>query len=249
MRILGLDLETTGIDTKTARITEIGVAIWDSEEKRPLTTVGMFLFDEAMKDHFTTETGDMMKRLSGITPPMLAEFGVPPKATLEWLDSYCERHTIEYICGHNIESFDRPLLLAELERHSVPGRYLRGLPCIDTRHDLPFLVEPDSRKLKHLALDAGFINPFSHRAVFDVLTTLKILAQYDIQEVLDYKAIPTVTVRAVVSYDNKELAKARRYQWQNIGDRVYKGWWVKSLKADKLEAEQKEAGFQVIQIE
>jgi DNA polymerase-3 subunit epsilon len=179
----------------------------------------------------------MMERVSGITVPMLEEFGTDPAHNLNWLDQYCSKHQVEYIVAHNGENFDKPLLLSELDRHGLAAPCLRSIPWIDTRTDLPFASEPDSRKLKHLALDAGFINPFAHRAVFDVLTMMRVFSNYDLKDILAYQAIPFVTIRAMVNFDNKELAKAQRFSWEKIGDKVYTKQWVKRIKQDRFEEE------------
>lgn len=248
MRLLGLDFETNGLDTSTARITEIGAVLWDVEEKRPLVTYGCFLYDPTYNEPLSAE----ITRLTGITDAMLVEFGTAPGPNLKWLDSFCAKHRVDYICAHNGENFDKPLLLSELARHSVEAGCLRNLPWIDTRTDIPFPTEPDSRRLNHLALDAGFINPFSHRAVFDVLTMLRILSNYDIKHVLEYQSIPFVTCRANVSYNDRDKAKAQRFSWEKIGEKTYPKFWVKRIKLNQLEAEVakcKAAGFDCIRIE
>lgn len=247
MRLLGLDFETTGLDTATARITEVGAALWDVPTKRPLVTIGAFLHDPT----YPPQSDDII-RLTGITDAMLLEFGTEPGANLRWLDGFCAKHEVQYICAHNGENFDKPLLMSELARHSVETRCLRTLPWIDTRTDIPFPTEPDSRKLNHLAMDAGFINPFAHRAVFDVLTMLRVLSNYDINHVLEYQSIPFVVCRANVAYADRDKAKAQRYSWEKIGEKTYPKYWVKRVKLNLLDAEIakcKLAGFDCIRIE
>jgi DNA polymerase III subunit epsilon len=206
--------------------------------------VGVFLYDEGYPP-----LSEEVIRVTGITDDMLKEFGTSPKANLLWLEDFCRKHKIDYLCGHNSENFDKPLLLAELARHGVDAPTLKALPWIDTRTDIPFPTEPDSRRLKHLAGDHGFVNPFSHRAVFDVLTMLKVLSHYDINAVLEYQKIPFVTVRAMVSYDDRQLAKDQRFSWEKLGEKTYPKCWVKRIKANKLEEEKKSCKFQIVPIQ
>ncbi len=247
MRILGLDLETTGLDTSTSLITELGVVLWEVETKRPVMTVGVFLHD----DTYPKQTEEII-RITGITDDMLAEFGTDPAQNLRWLEGFCAKHKVEYLCAHNGENFDKPLLMANLTRYGVEAPTLRGLQWIDTRVDIPFASEPDSRKLKHLALDIGVINHFPHRAITDVLTMMLVLAHYDINAVLEYQKIPFITMRADVDFQRKELAKAQRYSWEKIGEKTYPKQWVKRIKENllqqELEACQK-GGFTPIRIE
>lgn len=232
MRVLGIDLETTGFDTARDRITELGAVLWDTDTKSPLLIHGDYLHDASYP-----KQSDEVIRVTGITDAHLEEFGHVPARELEWLDQLCVAHRVDYLVGHNCTNFDAPLLFAELTRHDVSARCLRELPWIDTRTDLPFVTEPDSRKLKHLAGDHGFLNPFSHRAVFDVLTMLRVMSHYPMDQILEYQKIPFITVRALVSFEDKQLAKDQRYSWEKIGEKTYPKSWVKRIKIDKLEQE------------
>lgn len=233
MRLLGLDLETTGFLTDKDRITELGIVLWDAPNKTPLYMRGDFLH---AADY--PKQSDEVIRVTGITDAMLLEFGKPPREILLALESFVAAHRVDFLVGHNSENFDRPLLMDELTRHEVEAPVLRALPWIDSRTDLPFASEPDSRKLKHLAGDHGFLNPFAHRAVFDVLTMLKVLGHYDLQAILEYQKIPFITVRALVTFDEKQLAKDQRFSWEKLGERSYPKMWVKRIKADKLAQEE-----------
>lgn len=247
MRLLGLDFETTGLDTSKDRITEMGFALWDVPTKRPLATVGVFLYDKS----YPKLSSDII-RLTGITDQILEEFGTDPASNLRVLEGFCAKHKVEYLVAHNGENFDRPLLYSELTRNAVEAPVLRALPWIDTKTDIPFAVEPDSRRLNHLALDAGFINPFAHRAVFDVLTMLRILSNYPLEGVLEYQRIPFVVLRAVVGYAQRDLAKKHRFAWQAIGEKQYPGYWVKRVKQNQMDAEIaacQVTGFEAIRIE
>jgi len=243
MRLLGLDLETTGLDTGTDRIIELGLVLWEVETKRPLVTLGLFLHDDTYP-----KLSPLIVNLTGINQDMLDEFGTNPLANFQWLEKFVTDHKPDYIVAHNGENYDKPLFMAELRRNGVVSPNLTSIPWIDTKSDLPHATEPDSNKLKHLAMDAGFINPFAHRAVFDVLTMLRVLANYDIEKVIQYSKVPFVVVRAIVSYDDRQLAKDQRFSWENIGDMKYPKMWVKRIKEDKLEQLRKDCNFKVVQL-
>lgn len=253
MRLLGLDEETTGLLTSEDRVVELGICLWEVEQKRPIVTVGMFLKDDdIMARARRPDVQEMMKRITGITPEMLEEFGTDAKKNLEWLVEFALKHKIDYIVAHNGENFDKPMLFAELDRHGILAPEFRAIPWIDTKSDIPFVTEPDSRRLNHLAADHGFINPFAHRAIFDVLTMLRILANYDIAKVIEYQKIPFHTMRAVVSFDDKQLAKDLRYSWEKIGTQTYPKMWVKKVKQNLVEKEIEDAkkkGFVAVVID
>lgn len=251
MRVLGLDFETTGFDTKEDRITEIGAVLWDTDTNTPLHIMSTFLYDSSYDEKFTKDIVDMMKRVSGITPEILKEFGLTPGLGLTSLEFMFKKYKAEAIVAHNGNNYDRPILLSELVRCGMGADVLGKCLWIDTRSDLPFEVEPDSRKLKHLALDCGFINPFAHRAVFDVLTMMRLFSQYPLDQVLSLAKQQSHVMRALVSFDKKDLAKAARYSWERLGELEFKKMWVKLVKESLVEkeiADCAKAGFQSVRI-
>ncbi len=247
MRLLGLDLETTGLDTANDRITELGYVLWEVETKKPIALRCDYLHSQEYP-----KLSDEIVRLTGITDEILSEFGVLPGAALEELVFFAGEHKVDYIVAHGGENFDRPLLYAELTRHNLAAESFRKIGWIDTKTDIPFEKEPESRRLKHLATDHGFLNPFAHRAIFDVLTMLRVLSHHPIDKVIEFQKIPFVTMRAMVDYDHRELAKAQRFSWEKIGEKVYPRWWVKRIKENLLELETeacKKAGFELVRID
>lgn len=121
--------------------------------------------------------------------------------------------------------------------------------------DIPWPSQPDSTKLKYVASDHGLINPFSHRAIFDVLTMLKVLSCYDLAEVLKHKNKPDIIIRAVVPHPKndggvgKDKAKLAGFRWQDVDGKQYPMMWVKKIKEEQLEAEQKKLdGYQIVKI-
>lgn len=247
MRLLAVDLETTGLDTSKDRIIEIGFCLWDVPTQRPLVLVDAFLHDRSYPP-----IPEEITKITGITQGNVEEFGGEPAGNLRVLEAFVTRHQPAYIVAHNAINFDVPFLYAELTRNGVEAPALRALPVIDTRTDLPFASEPDSRKLKHLALDIGVINHFPHRAITDVLTMMLVMSHYPIEQILEYQKIPFVVLRALVSYENRELAKKQRFAWEKIGEKTWPKTWVKKVKQNLLQAEIeacKKQGFEAIQIE
>lgn len=241
MRLLGIDFETTGLDTANDRIVEMGAVLWDTDTKKPLKVYNEFLFIPGI------EISPEAQKVNGISNEMLKEFGQSPEVVFMELEHIVLANRVEYLVAHNAENFDKAILMSELDRFGLITARLRSTPWIDTRQDIPYEIEPTSRKLNHLAADMGFVNPFQHRAVFDVLTMLRVLSQYDIEQVLEYQRTPFVTLQALVSYDERQLAKDARFSWQNIGTKVYKNCWVKRVKKNlvDIERERLKAKFQL----
>ncbi len=224
--ILGIDLETTSLDTATTEITEIGAVLWDEKAHRPVLMENILIRGPKVPDE--------IRALTGISQEYLDNYGVElGEAMIRLRPLYKHAH---WMVAHNGTGFDRPIC----ER--VLG--IKTEKWIDTSIDLPFPKEMTTRKLTHLAAEHGFLNPFAHRAVTDVLIMLQVLSCYDFPEVARLAGIPSVRVIADVSFDHREKAKARGYRWDGECKR-----WFKFIKADQVETEIRDAGFRVVQKE
>lgn len=251
MRLLGIDFETTGLDYAKDRIIEVGTSLWEVGVDGPIANREDFIYDETYP-RITEE----IERLTGITQARIREFGQPPKFIFSTLEGYCKTYGVSYLVAHNGNGFDRPFLLAELARLNLDCPFLRQVGWIDTKLDIPFDYEPESRKLNHLLMEHGYINPFPHRALFDTVFMMKMLMGYDIKEVLEYRDKKNIVIRAVVPHPRhddgagKDKAKALGFRWQEANYKPYPGWWVKVVKEDKLAEEQaKLSDYQVIKVE
>ena len=237
MLILGIDFETTGLDPNTHSITEVGQVLWDSDLHAPVKVVGHLVNpgEQAIWDPITTA-------INGITKEHCEKYGQPDERALKQLLLWYQQ--ADMACAHNGTRFDRLFFNTWCARYG----YDPGLDkiWIDTNTDIELgeLEHKMSRKLVYMAADHQFLNPFPHRAVFDVMTMFKVLDDYDLDRVIFLAKQPNVNLQALVSYDDRELAKARGYRWvedpRNPGGKKI---WMQTLKECFLEKEQAEAGF------
>ena len=232
MKLLGIDLETTGLDVTKDRIIEIGMVLWETDTQTPII-VDSFYVNPGV-DTWNAEA----EAVNGISQETVEEYGIPTLQALDRVVAWGER--CAYVVAHNGTGFDKPMIESEFEAYEM------GLnrPWLDTQNDIEYPESITTRKLMHLAAEHGFLNPFSHRAVFDVLTMFKILSCYDINQVIAYSLIPTVKVRSMQKFEDNEQAKARGFRWEP----ETKIWW-RTLKQDKLEALQAEAPFKIVVLE
>jgi DNA polymerase-3 subunit epsilon len=223
MLLLGLDFETTGLDPVEDYVTEVGAVLWDTERKAPV------LIDSYFVKHDGIELTDEIVSITGIIQSDLDNYGIESYDAFYRLNDHI--HRSEAVVAHNGEEFDRKFHKEWCKK--VCGDYpSQNIPWIDTQNDIDYPEEIASRKLTYLAAEHGFLNPFAHRAVFDVLTMMRILQEYNVEEVLESAKQPTILVQALVSFDEKELAKERRFRWDGPNRR-----WVRSYKKHKFEAE------------
>lgn len=245
MRILGIDFETTGLDINNDRIIEAGLALYDTDTGLILDLQSLVFWDDSYP-----EITPFIEELTGTKSEYVKEFGNPIHMFPSYLEHYLSTHRVDYFCAHNARNFDLPMLLAEILRSTEieTTTKIKDIPWIDTKEDLPWDKEPESNKLKHLALDLEFINPLPHRALTDTLTMIKVLMKFDIQRVVENSKVPSIVVRADVSFNDRDKAKQRKYSWERVGDLTYPKCWVKRIKLNKLEQERKEAPFNVVQL-
>ncbi len=232
-RVLGIDVETTGLNTDTDRITEVGAVLWDTEDKKPL-----YIMNFMCKFSDGPEVSEEITRITGITEGMLSEFGVANNAEA-FTDLLGLMVKADAVVAHNAP-FDSGMLYKAFELLGI------GLPVdllwVDTAVDVPYPEALTVRKLTYLAAEHNFLNPFAHRAVFDVLTMLRVLSCYDIATVELYANTPNVTLiadtakpwedKAPEGEKEKDKAKARGYRWDDAGKT-----WSKQVKQFQAEAE------------
>lgn len=224
MRLLGLDFETTGLDPKSDRVIEIGAVLWDTDEQKPLAIASEMISGPSPSEEIT--------RITGIKKTHLDTYGIGSSLAFARLLGMFEH--ADAVVAHNAP-FDRGFLEQECQRH---GLEMPKVLWIDTSVDVPYPPHVQTRKLTHLAADHGFANPFAHRAAFDVLTMLKILACYSTEQVVALAKEPNVTLVAQTTQPwhdggkSNEAAKARGYRW----DGALKVW-KKNVKKSQVAAE------------
>lgn len=224
---LGIDFETTGLDVQNDLIIEVGAVLWDVQRRLPVVQFGALIKTEVSISKDITS-------ITGITNEDVAKFGIPFERAAIELEFMAK--DASHLVAHNGTNFDMPLYFASLNRI---GKATPRMPWIDTSVDIDFPAHISTRKLSHLAAEHGFINPFQHRAVSDVLTMLKIASFYDFNQIESWSISPSVKLAARVSYDNRSQASARGYRW----DAAAKSW-VKTIKECQLKRETENSPFE-----
>lgn len=234
MLLLGLDFESTGLDLVNDRVIEVGMVMWDSELRQPTRLEGFLVKpNDAIDPKHWAEA----EKIHGIAWDTVDRYGMPDARAFAVVDTWL--HTAEVVVAHNGCIFDRPMFEAWATRRGEP--VVKRL-WIDTRMDLP---RPLTGKLIYLAAEFGFVNPFPHRALFDAMSMMRILDNFDVQAVIARAKLPSVLVQARVNYSDREKAKDRGYYWESEKKR-----WVRTFKETEIEQEKIDAGFpiQVVQM-
>jgi DNA polymerase III epsilon subunit-like protein len=229
MLVAAIDFEATDKIPETARITEIGAVLFEADH----TWTAQGEFSQFVYDPSYPPQSEEVIRVTGITDEMLKKDGARPQEALEKLLTFVGR--AEYIMAYNVD-YDRVLLEHESKRLGLPVISKEKWVC--ALRDVPYPEFYTCRKLAHLALDHGcFFDPKGlHRAVNDVKLMGQLLVEggYTIEQMLKYRDEPTYIARAMVSYDERELAKAERFSWEKLGDQTFPKMWVKQVKASAV---------------
>jgi len=200
--LLGIDLETTGLDPNKDEIIEVGAVVWDTSSNSPvelfsqLISVGSRLIPQKITE------------LTTITDEQLKLFGAPVEGVIAALSAMGEK--CEFYVGHNALRFDKKFLKNTCERHKIK---MPDKPWIDTTIDVDFPADIRTRKLSYLAAEHKFVGIEAHRAAFDVMTMFKILAKYNIDEVCARAKSDLVVVVAKVDYENRDKASENGFRW------------------------------------
>lgn len=223
MYFLGIDLETTGIDPSSSNIIEIGYMIWDTDLSCPVQ-FGCHLIK--INHPLPLE----IKKLTGIDSNHLDKFGLDLKQAIISLSKLA--HNCDFLVGHNAIEFDRKYLSKACKKYSItfPKKY-----WIDTMTDLPYPHSIKTRKLDYLAVEHKIPATLSHRAVFDIWTTLQILKQYDTKEVIERAKTGFVKLIAKISYEERAKASIKGFKWdpQNkIWFKVLREYDAKNIQFD-----------------
>lgn len=243
MLILGIDFETTGLDTQKDSIIEVGAVLWDTQRKMPLQIYSELAWHESIWENATT-TKEQIEKIVKLNEEDLKEFGKHPSVLLQNLYKLMVSPDLSFIVAHNGLAFDKPILYTNAIKWGVERP--PEIPWVDTMIDIPYDPSIQTKKLTYLAAEHGFVNPFAHRAIFDVLTMLKIIQDYDMDWIYKISKEPIVTLLADTTHPkfdggkSNEEAKARGFRWDPANR-----YWAKKIRASQVQTEKNAASFDI----
>lgn len=227
MILLGVDVETTGLSPKDDSIIELGAVLYDTKYEAPVAMLSALI-----KPVIEKPLEPIITKITGITDEMLQEHG---QNTENVADAFMElAEQANFMVAHNAP-FDKSFVDALID--DVMGRgdldELQDKHWIDTSVDLPIDKELCRHtNLLYLAAYHGIINPFSHRAVTDVLTMLQVLSKYDIDTVIGRSKSPAFKIWCTPGFHGKDAPKAAGFRY-NPEDKS----WFKNVKEYDLDFE------------
>lgn len=211
LTVLGIDLEgmnadlmLSGVNIATDRVIEIGAVLWDWDAKQPVKMISE-LTDEVDRLPISEE----VELITGINDQMLSKWALKGTEIIECLKNLAQlMDKADFLMAHNAAGYDQPMLAGMFKRYDIP---MPDTVWIDTMSDIEYPKKINGRSMAMLEHSHGFVNPFPHRAVTDVLAMLKVASNYSLPRMIKLAKSPTVTLVASLDAPNwrnqKEVAE------------------------------------------
>jgi len=222
-RALLLDTETTGTDPQKDRIIEIAVCLYDLALGSPIAVFSALARSET----------NAAEHVNGISVALLSQAFEQERVWVGVCDLMAHA---DVILAHKA-SFDKSFVEADAGFQEMWKSEPKALPWICTHSHITWPgVEAGaktSNNLTSLALSYGVGVLSAHRALIDVDTLARVLTRLkergtDLQALVGAAMAPRVKLQALVSFENKDLAKAAGFSWEPTSKR-----WMKDCTADE----------------
>lgn len=211
-RILILDTETSGLSDTDVAI-EVAVALYSVKHHAVLRTFASLMY----------ATTNPAVHINRIPVEILAE---APPAEVIWPAIESMAASAQAVVAHN----------ADFDRRFVPGKFLQK-PWVCSQDDIIWPNQSSSREaLIKLALAHDLGVSHAHRAAVDVDLLSRLFTRVaelgvDISELLVRGMRPKGMYQAMVSYDDREMAKKAGFRW-DAGNKT----WTRKMFVEDAEA-------------
>ena len=199
--VLGLDLEginanlQNGVDTKVDRVIEIGAVLWDWKKNAPLK-----LISELVNEPDRLPISSEVQLVTGIDDDMLENWALKGEDIRKCLENLANlMNKADVIMAHNGGNYDFPMIKAMFSRYGIE---MPNVLWVDTMNDIEYPPKISARSMAMLEHSHGFVNPFPHRAVTDVLAMLKVASNYSLDRMVTLAKSPKVTLTASLNAPN-----------------------------------------------
>ena len=196
-RVLILDTETTGVDPLEHAVIEVAVCLFDLELACPIASFATILAA------FANEA----EAINGIPVALLERGGVHHVwEKVEEMASFADAFVAHFA------DFDRGFVASKFPAATQ-------LPWVCSANDIDWPRPAGSLSLLALALSHGVGVVSAHRALADVDTLARLLARAHeltpgcLAPMMMRGTRPKAKFQALVSFDEKDLAKAAKFQW------------------------------------
>jgi DNA polymerase III alpha subunit (gram-positive type) len=223
-RILIFDTECNSLDVQHGYIQELAWGIYDTDNWRLLSSQSSLL-DWSGK-HYEVETEAF--QVTGLSKVYCDRHGeMAREVFLQFIDDVL---TADYIGGHNVVMYDKPMIESNVKRcllSEMDWGMLRFF--LDSATDIEYPQHQKIQKLKYLAYDHGFILSNAHQAMADVEACAYLFSKYNFDRITSIAKTPMVTLTAKIDFaDTEGRAKVKnaRFYWNPT-----KKHWEKRIRS------------------
>jgi DNA polymerase III alpha subunit (gram-positive type) len=228
MILASFDVETTGLNLNEDRIIEIGLVLYSTGRNKILESTGILVQSDNIS------VSDEITGLTGITQDAVDKFGYTQWDGVEAFNDYAAE--ADAVVGHNITWFDLPIIRNTAKREGLDLVPIKLV--IDTMTDLP---NTKGEQLITMCAKQGWVNPHQHSAEDDAKAVIKLMSEYDIDEVAQRAMSPLVVIRSHQDMSNNSKASKLGFRWKpHLNKR-----WLKAIKECDLEQEKQKAPFSI----
>jgi len=231
MIVVGLDLETTGLDKVKDRTIEVCSILWTTNFNRSLDSRTLLVQSDGVK------ISPQITEITGISQTMADKFGYSQEEAFDEMMYFVDR--AEAIVAFNGRRFDVPFSAQWARRLK---KVFPEKPLIDPFADLPMV----GQELITMCAKMG-IYYNAHEAGADTAAMLTLMSKFPFDLVWSRSQSPIVVVRSKQGRNENDKAKKHKFRWNP--DR--KIWWkaVKEMDLNVL-ADQvnNEFGLEVLDI-
>jgi DNA polymerase III subunit epsilon len=217
MLLLILDTETTGLDPAHGELIEIAAILYSVDQQCVLQQVSTLLPIEA-----TTNAAESINQISARAAQATDRTIAGAICRLIHLWSKQADHLVAHNAEFDRKWFENHPFLADL--------YQRDWLC--TCHDFTWPKQHKSgQKLIDLALAHGIGVSSAHRALTDCQLIASLFDRLpDLPQRIDRAISPKLLVQALVSYDDRQLAKDAGFTWSGK-DKI----WMRRLTLSEID--------------
>jgi DNA polymerase-3 subunit epsilon len=225
MIVVGLDIESTGLDKVKDRPIEVGMTLWTTNFNRGLENRSILVQSDNVK--VTSE----ITEITGINQGMVDRFGLSPGEAYEEVEYFVER--AEAIVAFNGRRFDIPMFRNWAKR---VGKVWPEKFVIDPYEDMPAThagPTPGMRPQELITMCAkNGIYYDAHAASADVEAMLRLMSKFPFETVLERAKSPVVVIQSQQDRSQNDRVKKHRFRWHP----TLRIWWkaVKQVDLDAL---------------
>lgn len=219
LKLLIIDTETSGLDLATNKVIELGAILYSVEHQTSLHQISTLL----------QAPNNPVEPINRIPPQALP--GVSNSLQAKSLEIFWEMaQEASYAVAHNTEFDSQWFNDHHLPKLNNSKGFLRWLCTMD---DFKWPLQTKPREsLVNLALHHGIGVSTAHRALSDCLLIAALFDRMEnLTEMITYALRPKKQFKAVVSYEDRQLAKDAGFKWE--ADK--KIWSRKMADEDTLE--------------